>query len=108
MRANASSATARGAKVGKIFPPDHALLGLQAEEPVLEPELPIIDTHHHLWDRPGNRYLVPDLIQDLTTGHNVFATVSSECDAMYRIAGPEEMKPVGETEFIIRSIENLP
>ena len=31
-------------------------LALLCEE-VLEPELPIIDAHHHLWDRPAWRYL---------------------------------------------------
>jgi len=36
----------------------------------LEPELPIIDTHHHLWDRGGWTYLLPELLADLDTGHN--------------------------------------
>src|SRR5580692_2136143 len=69
-------------------------------EPILEPELPIIDPHHHLWDRPDWRYLLDDLLADTNTGHNIVATVYVQARAMYRAAGPEEMKPVGETEFV--------
>ncbi len=74
----------------------HALI----EEPALEPEIPIIDPHHHLWDRPGNRYLLHDYLEDAGCGHDIRATVFVECGAMYRADGPAEMKPVGETEFI--------
>lgn len=69
-------------------------------EPILEPELPIIDPHHHLWDRPGWRYLFDELLADTDTGHNVVATVYVQARSMHRAAGPEEMKPVGETEFV--------
>jgi len=69
-------------------------------EPVLEPELPIIDPHHHLWMRDGNVYLRPELLADLGSGHNVIATVFEECHSMYRAAGPEEAKSLGETEFV--------
>ena len=48
-------------------------------EPVLEPDLPIIDPHHHLWDRPGARYLLPELLEDTSTGHNIIATVFMQC-----------------------------
>ena len=34
-------------------------------EAILEPERPIIDPHHHLWDRPGWRYLIEDLLAAL-------------------------------------------
>jgi predicted TIM-barrel fold metal-dependent hydrolase len=68
-------------------------------EPALEPELPIIDPHHHLWDRPGDRYLLEELVAD-TRGHNVRQTVFIECTSMYRADGPEEFKVVGETEFV--------
>ena len=34
-------------------------------EAILEPELPIVDPHHHLWDRPDWRYLLPELLADL-------------------------------------------
>ncbi len=48
------------------------------EEAAIEPELPIIDPHHHLWERPGNTYLLDDLVAD-TTAHNVRQTVFIEC-----------------------------
>src|SRR5690242_17730467 len=69
-------------------------------EEILEPDLPIVDPHHHLWDRPGWPYFLPQLLADLNTGHNIVATVFLECRAMYRAAGPEAFRPVGETEFV--------
>jgi L-fuconolactonase len=66
----------------------------------VDPELPICDAHHHLWDRSGQRYLLADLLEDAGSGHNVVATVAVECGAMYRKFGPEMLKPVGETEFL--------
>ena len=68
-------------------------------EAAIEPELPIIDPHHHLWDRPGDRYLLDELVTDLAA-HNVRQTVFVECGAMYRADGPEALRPVGETEFV--------
>jgi predicted TIM-barrel fold metal-dependent hydrolase len=72
----------------------------QVKEDVLEPELPICDPHHHLWDHPGRRYLLDELLADTGSGHNVVATVFVECMSMYRAGGPEPMRPVGETEFV--------
>jgi len=72
----------------------------QRREPALEPDLPIIDPHHHLWDRKRSRYLIDELVEDTSTGHNIIATVFMECGAMYRADGPEEMKPIGEVEFV--------
>jgi predicted TIM-barrel fold metal-dependent hydrolase len=69
-------------------------------EPVLEPTLPIIDPHHHLWVRDGNLYVFDDLMRDLASGHNVVATVFEECHSMYRAAGPEDERSLGETEFV--------
>ncbi len=69
------------------------------KEPILEPGLPIIDPHHHLWQRPGWRYLLDDLLTDTGSGHNIVATVYMEASSMYREGGPEEMRPVGEVEF---------
>jgi len=69
-------------------------------EPVLEPDLAIIDAHHHLWDRPGARYLLPELLEDTGSGHNIIATVFMQCQAMYRASEPGAMKTIGETEFI--------
>src|SRR5215475_7950778 len=85
---------------GRISAPDEAWLAKAPSEEILEPELPIIDTHHHLWQRPDHRYLLDELLADLATGHNVVATVFLECHAMYRAHGPAEMRPVGETEFV--------
>ena len=85
---------------GRIVPPDEAWLARQTPEPILEPALPCIDTHHHLWHRPDHRYLLDELLADLGSGHNVVATVFLECHAMYRADGPEAMRPVGETEFV--------
>ena len=74
-------------------------------EPALEPELPICDPHHHFWDfrteRPQyQRYLLHELVADRNSGHNVRSTVFIEARAMYRSDGPEEMRPVGEVEFV--------
>ena len=85
---------------GRIYPPDEAWLATAPPEPILDPELPIVDPHHHLWLRGGHRYLLDELIADLGTGHNVVATVFEECHSMYRAEGPPEMRPVGETEFV--------
>ncbi len=89
-------------------------------EAILEPDLPIIDPHHHLWDRPAAllaqlpppkhgfdhiirktpRYLLDELMADLNSGHNVIGTVYMECGAMYRADAEPAFKPVGETEFV--------
>ena len=69
-------------------------------EPALEPDLPIIDPHHHLWDRPDWRYLLDDLLADTNQGHTIVGTVFVQCRAMHRASGPEAFKPVGETEFV--------
>lgn len=68
-------------------------------EVAIEPELPIIDPHHHLWDYPTSRYVLEEIVADTST-HNVRQTVFIECSAMYRADGPDEFKPVGETEFV--------
>ena len=90
-------------------------------EEILEPDLPIVDPHHHLWDRSmamprgdlppvrhgfenvmrlAPRYLHDELLADMKRGHNVKATVFVQCGAMYRAAGPEHLRVVGETEFV--------
>ena len=91
---------------------------IASTEAIVEPELPIIDPHHHLWDWPAAvlaaapdhgfttvvrramRYLLPEFLSDLNTGHNIRATVFVQCGAMYRADGPDAFKPVGETEFV--------
>jgi len=75
------------------------------KEPTLEPELPICDAHHHFWDLrperiPYQRYLLHELVADVTCGHNVRSTVFIETRAMYRPDGPVELRPVGEVEFV--------
>jgi L-fuconolactonase len=87
-------------RFGHSGKPDDAWLAKQEKEPILEPDLPIIDTHHHLWDRGGWTYLLPELLADLDTGHNIIGTVFEECRSMYRADGPVEMRPVGEVEFV--------
>lgn len=91
----------------------------QPLEPILEPELPIIDPHHHLWDWPealfagrpathgfeivvrrAMRYLLHEFLADLNSGHKILGTVFVQCTAMYKADGPEAFKPVGETEFV--------
>ena len=69
-------------------------------EDIIDPALPIVDPHHHLWDRPGNRYFLFDLLRDIDTGHNIRATVAVEAGAMYRSDAAAELRPVGETEFL--------
>jgi len=71
-------------------------------EEAIEPDLLICDPHHHLWDLPGSRYLVDELLQEIGGGHRVTRTVFVECLQMYRTDGPTELQPVGETEFVAR------
>lgn len=81
------------------------MLGLQPAwlqtrlEDALEPNLAIVDPHHHLWDLAGG-YLLDDLLADLATGHKLIATVFLQCGYAYRSTGPVSLRPVGETEFV--------
>ncbi len=79
--------------------PNQAWLA-KLQEDILEPDLPIVDPHHHLWNLPGSRYFLDDLMGDLGSGHNIVATVFLQCFWAYRTSGPEAMKPVGETDFV--------
>ena len=76
----------------------------QVQEEALEPDLPICDPHHHLWEfrheRVAHRYLMDEIQEDIGAGHNIVSTVFIECGAMLRQDGPEPMKLVGETEFV--------
>ena len=71
----------------------------QTKEEPIDPDLPICDPHHHLSARRNNTYLLDELLADLA-GHNIVSTVYVECSDQYRERGPEEMQPVGETEFV--------
>lgn len=74
-------------------------------EDIVEPDLPIIDPHHHLWyNRHIGDYVLEDLWAD-TTGHNVVKTVFVECHAEYRDSGPEHERPLGETGFVAAQAE---
>jgi len=70
----------------------------------LEPDLPIVDPHYHLWVRPGDDYLLKDMLADMNSGHNVWAAVAVEGKGFYRTDGPVELRTVGETEFLFRQL----
>jgi predicted TIM-barrel fold metal-dependent hydrolase len=72
----------------------------QRKEEVLDSARPIVDPHHHLWDRGGQRYLIEEMVADIGSGHNIIATVYVEARSMYRAGGPEALRPVGEVEFV--------
>jgi L-fuconolactonase len=84
--------------LGNVIAPDPAWVAKLAE-PALEPGLPIVDPHHHLWQRAGNDYMFHDLLADTKTGHNIVGTVFVDCHSMYRKEGPAELRCIGETEF---------
>ncbi len=69
-------------------------------EPALEPELDIIDAHHHLFDRPQWPYRLEDLLGDFGQGHSVRASVYVQCGEHYLAEGPPQLRPVGETRFV--------
>jgi L-fuconolactonase len=69
------------------------------EEAILGADLPICDAHHHLWNRPEQRYMFGEFLNDATSGHNVRSSVFVEWRSHYRESGPTQMRPVGETEF---------
>lgn len=71
-------------------------------EEVVEPELEVVDAHHHLWPTANARgaYDLPELLADLGAGHRVARTVFVECGAAYRTDGPPALRPVGEVDFV--------
>src|SRR5260221_7063244 len=71
----------------------------QHTEEIIDPKRPIVDPHHHLWDRGGLRYMIEEMASDIASGHNIIATVYVDCRSMYRASGPETFRPVGEVEF---------
>jgi len=89
---------AAASKSGLYADPRPDWLALRKEE-VLDPQRLIVDPHHHLWDRGGQRYLIEDMVDDIASGHNIIATVYVEARSMYRASGPEALRPVGEVEF---------
>jgi predicted TIM-barrel fold metal-dependent hydrolase len=93
-----TTSTAAISKSGLYADPRPDWLALRREE-VIDPTRPIVDPHHHLWDRGGQRYLIEEITDDIASGHNVIATVYVEARSMYRANGPEAFRPVGEIEF---------
>lgn len=72
----------------------------QVQEPALDPHLPIVDAHHHLWDRPGSRFLMEQYLADIAqSGHRVVATVYAQCRTMFDQSRPAPLRSVGEVEF---------
>ncbi|MEU7134914.1 amidohydrolase family protein [Streptomyces sp. NPDC046261] len=82
---------------------------------IRDPDLPIVDPHHHLWPDsptsvsiagPGQQsvpeegYSVQDLHADTRSGHNVVATIFVECSRTYYTEGPRHLRPVGETDWV--------
>ena len=74
-------------------------------EPALEPELEILDAHHHLWDRGGHTYLPAQLLSDAAGGHRLVGSVYVECLSGYRRNGAKPLQPVGETECVVSMLE---
>ncbi|MBT3703591.1 MAG: amidohydrolase family protein [Alphaproteobacteria bacterium] len=76
----------------------------QVAEETLDPDLPICDPHHHLWEfrteRAAHKYLLEDILLDVNSGHNITSTVFIECGAMYRANETDALRVVGETEFV--------
>ena len=79
-------------------------LALRRED-IVEPDLPIIDSHHHLWEHPGSKYLAAEMIEDLKSGHNVVATVYVQSGTGLRTSGPDHLRLVGETEYAAAAAE---
>jgi predicted TIM-barrel fold metal-dependent hydrolase len=93
-----AASSAAASKSGLYADPREDWLALRKEE-VIDPARPMVDPHHHLWDRGGQRYLIEEMAKDIASGHNIIATVYVDCRSMYRTHGPEAFRPVGEVEF---------
>ena len=87
---------------GERFPVRLDWLARRQEE-ILEPDLAIVDTHHHMREGAGQRYMFDELLADVNSGHKVVATVfmqsGTKTGAMYRADADPDFAPVGETEF---------
>ncbi|WP_291863719.1 amidohydrolase family protein [Bradyrhizobium sp.] len=93
-----AGSTAAAAMSGLFADPREDWLAQYTEE-VIDPARPVVDPHHHLWDRGGQRYMIEEMAADVASGHNIVATVYVDCRSMYRASGPEAFRPVGEVEF---------
>jgi len=92
------ASTAPASRSGLYADPREYWLAQHTEE-IIDPARPIVDPHHHLWDRGGLRYMIEEMRDDIASGHNIVATVYVDCRSMYRATGPEAFRPVGEVEF---------
>lgn len=77
-------------------------------EDVLAPEQPILDAHHHLWDRPEGRYAAGEFQRDVAQGHDIRASIFVQCRTGYRENGPVGFQPVGEVETILKWCQEYP
>jgi predicted TIM-barrel fold metal-dependent hydrolase len=93
-----SVSTAPASASGLYADPREDWLAQYTEE-IIDPGRPIVDPHHHLWDRGGLRYMIEEMSTDIASGHNIIATVYVDCRSMYRARGAEAFRPVGEVEF---------
>src|SRR5262245_28822350 len=78
----------------------------RSDEKIVDPDVPVIDAHHHLWpvESPISTYPIEQFRDEIARrGHNVVATVFAECMACYRSEGDEALRPVGETDYVIAS-----
>lgn len=69
------------------------------DEEIVDPDLPIVDAHHHLFIRPAMRYMPEEYLADAQPGHKIIASVYVEGGAFFRPEGPEAVRPIGEIEF---------
>jgi predicted TIM-barrel fold metal-dependent hydrolase len=92
------ASTAPTTTSGLYADPREDWLRLHTED-IIDPARPVVDPHHHLWDRGGLRYLIEEITDDIASGHNIIATVYVEARSMYRASGREAFRPVGEVEF---------
>ena len=82
------------------YPPPNAEWLARSREEVIDPTLPIVDPHHHLWIENGVPYLLDELLDDVGSGHRVIATVFVQAHYGYRSSGAAHLAPVGETEKV--------
>ena len=83
----------------------------QVKEEIIDPELPIIDPHHHLWNGDNQLagsfpYLIENLSEDTNSGHNIVGTIFMECAQGYYQEGEDKYKPIGETEYVMKIIKD--
>lgn len=75
------------------------------KEAVLDPELEIVDPHHHLWALPNQSYLLPDYRSDLETGHRVTASIYMEASMGYDAGNPDPLASASEINFALEARE---